>query len=237
MAIFAGWVSIHRKLIESPIYSDSQAVHLWLHLLLLASHADGEFVHNGQLKTIKRGQILTGRLSISSQTGINESKVERLLTLFEKLGMIEQQKNSKNRLISITKYDLYQQSEQQLNNKRTTNEQQMNTYNNDNNDNNIHTASEDGRVYVPIQNIVELYNRICTNMAACKVVNTSRKNAIKARWKESDKHQSIEFWESFFEKASMIPWMNGNGNGMNWVADFDYLIRPTGFAKVIEAKI
>ncbi len=87
----SGWISIHRKIKESPVYSDSQAVHLWLHLLLTANHKTNQFVMNGKLITVNRGQLLTGRKALSSATGINESKIQRLLKLFEELEMIEQQ--------------------------------------------------------------------------------------------------------------------------------------------------
>jgi len=136
MADYTGWVSLHRKTIESPIYSDSQAVHLWVHLLLSANHKDNTFVKNGSLVTVKRGQLLTGRTLLSAATGLSESKVQRLLETFVSLEMIEQQTNSKSRLISITNYDSYQSTEQQMNSKRTANEQQMNTNNNVNNENN-----------------------------------------------------------------------------------------------------
>ena len=132
-----GWISLHRQIQESAIYKDSQAVHLWVHLLLKANHKDKEVIFNGEPITIKAGQLLTGRKKLSAETGISESKIQRLLKLFQKCHMIEQQTNSKNRLISITKYHSYQQGEQQTNNKRTTTEQQLNTNNNVNNVNNV----------------------------------------------------------------------------------------------------
>lgn len=33
-----GYVSIHRQFMDSRLYKDSQAVHLWLHLILNANH-------------------------------------------------------------------------------------------------------------------------------------------------------------------------------------------------------
>lgn len=70
-------------------------------------------------------------------TGINESKVERILKCFESEQQIEQQGYTKYRVISITNWNKYQgakqENEQQMNSKRTANEQQMNTDNNDKN--------------------------------------------------------------------------------------------------------
>lgn len=131
-----GFIAVHRKIKDSAIWSDSQAVHLFIHLLLKANHKDNEFVQNGALVKVKRGQFVTGRRRLSDETGISESKIQRLLSLFESLNMIEQQTNSKNRLVSITNWSKYQIGEQQTNSKRTASEQQVNTDNNDNNEDN-----------------------------------------------------------------------------------------------------
>jgi len=126
-----GWIKIHRALLEHFITDDPTALSLWVHLLLLANHSDKKRLINGKPITIKRGQLMTSRPSLSSKTSINQSRIERLLNMLESEQMIEQQKFSKYRLISITKYQQYQLneqvSEQQTNSKRTADEQQMNT--------------------------------------------------------------------------------------------------------------
>ena len=89
---------------------------------------------------LKPGQLITGRKSIALALHIDESKVERILKSLKSEQQIEQQTSSKNRLISITNWEFYQQSEQQneqqVNNKRTTSEQQVNTNKNIKNDKN-----------------------------------------------------------------------------------------------------
>jgi len=132
-----GWVSIHRKIMDTAIYKDSEYVHLWLHLLLKANHKDADILLGGSVISVKRGQLVTGRKALSRETGINESKIQRALKAFEKCHQIEQQTFSKYRLISIANYDSYQEGEQQTNSKRTANEQQVNTNNNVNNENNV----------------------------------------------------------------------------------------------------
>ena len=122
-----------RSIKDKAFYSkDSEKVHLWLHLLLSANWNDREEMLGGKPIICKAGQFTTGRKQLSIATGINESKIERLLTYFEKTEQqIEQRKTSVNRLISILNWDKYQSSEQrieqQVNNDRTTTEQQVNT--------------------------------------------------------------------------------------------------------------
>lgn len=126
-----GWISIHRKIKGKGWWKDSHYVHLWVHILLSANHEESEFMWNGEIMKVKRGQFITGRKALSKETGIQESKIERILKLFVKEQQIEQQTTTKYRLITIRNYNTYQP----LNNKRTTNEQQMNTNNNNNNNN------------------------------------------------------------------------------------------------------
>ncbi len=131
-----GWVTIHRKIKDSAIYRDSQAIHLWLHLLLSANHKENKILVGNNVVEIKRGQILTGRKALSAATGINEHKIDRLLKMFEKCDQIEQQTFSKYRMVSILNYDSHQSSEQQPHNKCAASEQQVSTNNNVNNVNN-----------------------------------------------------------------------------------------------------
>lgn len=126
-----GWVKIHRNLLDKGWFTDSEAVHLWVYLIAKANHCSREVLWNGKIIKLSAGNIITGRKKISAETGINQSKVERLLKLFEIEQQIEQQKTSTSRCISIRNYSKYQsteqQSEQRLNNKRTTSEQRVNT--------------------------------------------------------------------------------------------------------------
>ena len=127
-----GWIKIHRKLLDNPIANKPHYLSVWITLLLLASHKEYEVLVGDKKILIKRGQLLTGRKKLAEATGVQESKIERILKRLENDQQIEQQSTNKFRLITINNYDSYQideqQNEQQMNNKRTTNEQQMNTY-------------------------------------------------------------------------------------------------------------
>lgn len=128
-----GWIRLHRKLSGKSFYrKDSEKVHLWIHLLFCANRKEREEQLGGKPITCKPGQFTTGRKQLAMETGISESKIERILTYFEKIEQqIEQQKTSVNRLISICNWSEYQtneqQTEQQVNNDRTTSEQRVNT--------------------------------------------------------------------------------------------------------------
>ena len=132
-----GFIKLFRCVEDSFFWNDSEAVHLWIQLLLSANHKEREMLLSGKKIIIRSGQFMCSRLTLSAKTGINESKIQRLLKVFESEQMIEQQMNSKYRIISISNWSKYQGSEQiieqQVNSKRTADEQQMNTNNNDKN--------------------------------------------------------------------------------------------------------
>ncbi len=130
-----GWVKLHRKTLENPVVmKDKDYLAVWIYLLLKATHKEYDSLFNGKRITLKEGQLIIGRKSVSDKLKIDESKVQRILKAFENEHQIEQQTSSRNRLISIVNWHEYQQNEQQIeqqvNNKCTTTEQQVNTYKN-----------------------------------------------------------------------------------------------------------
>jgi len=131
-----GWVKLHRKTIDNPIFKNPDAMLLWIYLLLKANHADAKIAVGNSTVLVKRGQVFTGRKSLSEQTGLSESKIERLIKFLTNEQQIEQQTFTKYRLISILNFDTYQSTEQEADNKRTTSEQQSDTNKNDKNEKN-----------------------------------------------------------------------------------------------------
>jgi DNA replication protein DnaD len=98
-----------------------------MYLLEMASGVERDTFWAGDLLTLEPGQLVTGRKKISMATGVPETTVERYLNILEKLGQIGQQKTSVSRLITITNWNEYQSSGQQMDNKRTTNGQRTDT--------------------------------------------------------------------------------------------------------------
>jgi len=173
-----GWIKLHRKLLDHPLFCDPQAFALWVQLLLRANHKNARVMIGNTFVDIKRGQLLTGRNKLSDHTGINRSKLERLLNLLESEHQIEQQKTTKYRLISISNYDKYQGDEQQLSIKRATTEQQLSTNKNDNNvnnENNIYLLCTAKQVFnIDLEsdyfiNLVKAYPRVTVKQELLKM--------------------------------------------------------------------
>ena len=127
-----GYIQLHRRLLNKGFYKRSEYVHLWIHLLLRANHAETEFLFHGKTIKLKPGQFVTGRKVLSAETGIQETTIERILELLENDQQIGQQKTNRNRVITILNWGQYQKTD----NQRTTSGQPADTNNNNNNDNN-----------------------------------------------------------------------------------------------------
>ena len=137
----------YRKILDNPISKKPSWAWLWVVILLKVNHTNSEFIFNGSKECVKRGEFITGRKQLSIDTGISESTVENILKYLESEHQIEQQKTSKFRRIKVINYDMYQNNEQhfeqQIDNKLTTNKQQIDTNNNDNKEDNEKNEEEE----------------------------------------------------------------------------------------------
>lgn len=114
-----GFVKIHRKLKEWEWYNKSEMVHLFMHLILSANNSDGSW----QGREVKRGQLITGLHSLNKATGISIQTLRTCLKRLQNSHEINIQSTKLNSLITICKYDDYNDKYQQAN-KQSTNDQQ-----------------------------------------------------------------------------------------------------------------
>ena len=158
-----GFVTLHRKLQDNPIFQDSELLHLFICLLLDASHKDSRMIQNGEEIIIKRGQVKTGQYLLAMKTGIPRGNIWRKLDSLKKLGIVSIKPSSKYSIITIVKYDEYQTRSRKVSskvsNKRVTSELQVSTFNNDNNDNNNTPAKpgDVGKQENPINQVIGVF--------------------------------------------------------------------------------
>ena len=95
-----GWIKLHRQLVHWEWYTDVKTCHLFLHLLMKANHADG----NHQGIAIKRGQLKTGTLKLSSQTGLSRQSIRTSLEKLKSTNEISIVATNKFSIITIENY-------------------------------------------------------------------------------------------------------------------------------------
>lgn len=79
------------------------------------------------------------------------------------------------------------------------------------------------------QEIADMYNNICISYPRLKTLSDARRKAIKARLKQ----YSTEDFKKVFEMAEQSDFLKG-ANSRNWAANFDWLVKDSNFAKVLD---
>ena len=91
------------------------------------------------------------------------------------------------------------------------------------------SIGEDRQGSCNYQQIADMYNDTCVSFPRLTSLSEARKKAIKARLKV----YSLEDFQRLFEKAEASTFLKG-GNDRNWSATFDWLIKDTNMAKVLD---
>lgn len=85
------------------------------------------------------------------------------------------------------------------------------------------------RVRIGYEQIKDLYNEICISFPRLTVLSDKRKQAIKARLNT----YTVEQFKEMFTKAEASSFLKGSNNN-DWRASFDWLIKDSNFAKVLD---
>ena len=129
----AGWIKLHRKILDNPIFLKPDLYQLFSYCLLRANHNETKIIWNGKEVVLEKGSFITGRKVLALATGQTESAVYKRLDSLRKMGMTTQKSNNKFTIVKVLNYSVYQgeeiDGEQPSNNKVTTKEQQGNTDN------------------------------------------------------------------------------------------------------------
>ena len=167
-----GWIVLHRKLLDKPIWFESTAEQkvILITLLLMANHAEKEWEWQGQKYVAKPGQFVTSLSKIAEVCGegISFQNVRTALKRFEKYGFLTNESTNKNRLITINNWAFYQdnpnQPNKQPNKQLTSNQQatnkQLTTNNNDKQINNVTNNVVVDEQVDPISKAIRTYEQV-----------------------------------------------------------------------------
>ena len=103
----------------------------------------------------------------------------------------------------------------------------------------------------PAEEIIALYHEAMPENPKVKVLNAARRSAIRARWREaasltckpfgySNRQDGLKAWREFFAVCAESDFLTGRvpprPGYPAFVADIDFIMRPSGFASIIENK-
>lgn len=239
--IEGGFILQPRKIDYSDIMHEPPVVReLWLYLIRNVNHKDN--------CTLKRGQGIFTLQDIGNdlhwmvgyrKMKYSKTQLTKSLRKLRERFMIETTKTTKGIIVTITKYDFYQNPENYEGNsegtpKKTRKKKEDFTINkndkNGKNERNISSPNGDMSVKIDFDKLMEFWNEK-VELAKITVISDRRKKAINARVKEFGK-QSIQ---EVIEKTSKSGFLNGK-NKENWTADFDWVFSPTNFIRIKEGK-
>lgn len=207
------WLKLYRKLLKSPIFENEKALKIWIWCLLKATHIEREQLVGQQIVHLEKGQFVFGREKASDELGMTESTVYKYIKLLEKLQMISINSNNKFSVVSIEKWEDYQDKKQQSNNKVTTKEQQSNTNKNVKNVNNIYKEIE---AFTQNENLINSFvefiqyrkqkNKVLTEIGLKKILNQFKKwNYTDEECIQSINNSIINGWTGIFEIKDRKP--------------------------------
>ena len=111
MKLSSGWIKLYRQLQDCWIWLDKEPFDkrsAWVDLLLTANHSDKKLLFNGELITVKRGQILTSVRKLSAKWKWSVNKVYRFLKLLESDEMLQKESDKDRTLLTIVNYSIFQ---------------------------------------------------------------------------------------------------------------------------------
>ena len=107
-----GWIKIHRKLLESPLWKTSNAEGkvILMTLLLSVTPTPYKAYWNGQEIVVQPGQMITSIEGLCKLSGLSVTprNVRTLLTKAERCNFLTSESTNSGRLITIVNWGLYQ---------------------------------------------------------------------------------------------------------------------------------
>ena len=92
----------------------------------------------------------------------------------------------------------------------------------------------------PQKNIVDLWHVTLPELPKIKIWDETRQSNLRARWKEDETRQNIEWWQRFFEYFRKCPFLMGEvppTNGRKqFYATLDWAVTRGNFIKIIEGR-
>ena len=107
-----GYILLSRSILDSDVFASQKLLKIWMWCLCKANFKDRAVVHlrgNGeQIIKCKRGQFIFGRYKAEEELMIDGSTIYKSIKKLEKMNMIKIDSNKSFSVITICKYDSYQ---------------------------------------------------------------------------------------------------------------------------------
>jgi len=242
-----GWIKISYKLLEWEWFQSPDMVQIFLYFLLKANYEKKRWLGI----VIERGQFVTSLSAISKETHLSTQVVRTCINRLISTSEITCKSTNKYRIITICKYDDYQQNENSTNNQNNMQFNNQLTSKQQTNNNQLTTTKEyktNNKETIPkgivkkdklslseqvdYKGLMDYFNKMFAGkLPAVSVMTEKRKRAVKARVTELGKDSIASVLKKVFESNFLL-----GLNDRNWRADFDWIFAPSHFIQILEGK-
>ena len=132
------YIKLYEQILHWEWYKNPNAFRVFIHCLLMANYADSKF----EGIDVKRGQLVTSLQSLAKQTSLSIQQVRTSLAHLISTGELTSKAYSKYRIITVVKYNDYQQDNRQDNRQSTGNQQASNRQSTGNQQHNKNTIKD-----------------------------------------------------------------------------------------------
>ena len=99
-----GYIKLHRKILDNGVFADAELLKVFVWCILKANTTPN-IIYG---RKIDIGQFITGRVSAAEELCLKPSTVYKRMQVLKKQGYINIDSNTKNSLITVSKYKSYQ---------------------------------------------------------------------------------------------------------------------------------
>lgn len=123
MILIEGWIKQNRSILNHWVFSDREALQIWMYFRLKAAFEPKRVYELGRLIDLLPGQIIFRGPQLADLLGIDKNKIYKTIKLFEDDGMITVKSNGKRySIITLKSCDIYEGEDMPFEIKRETNE-------------------------------------------------------------------------------------------------------------------
>lgn len=213
------YIKIDRKILDWEWWPDINTHRLFMLMLLKANWKDGSF----KGIEVPRGSFVSSIAKLAELSNLTIDEVRTALKHLKRTNEITSKSHSKFTVFTVNNYNAYQDNPEQLTNQIPSSSHSIPIL--------LPTIEEykEGKQESIYKQIIDLYNDICVSFPKVSKLSDNRKKAIKARLTMYD----INDFKRLFELAEQSNFLKG-GNDRNWSANFDWMIKDSNMAKVLD---
>lgn len=236
----SGYARFNRSLIGHPAFRNDAEAMAFAYMVLRASWKPVRVRYKGKALSLNRGQLAMSVRDLADAMDRDKGWVERLLKRLKSETMIETVSETGVLVITICNYDKYQASNDnretpdktpdETDARQTQDTEQRTKELNKEKEEHTSEAEASSPALRP-EHVVEAWNEMACRIGLPSVrsLSADRRKRLNARIRE----HPIEHWTEAIQAIERSSFCRGESRG-GWRADFDFLLQPSSFLKLIE---